>query len=290
MNKKHLLAIGLFMLISYNATAQFKKPLTSPRDRIQSSEARFNVGICGGGNFSTWLHINSPQAADWYLADYTPTPLNSIGYFGGIALEYMLSANQSVGLNALFSHHNISLGYINEHFPTGLNQHVRREYELNARHFAIEAYVPLTFYFPLSPKRTVMPYVFVAPRVSYILNAGSLAGRMGYTTTNLDINTMDTISSTTMVSAINDSTFRMLNVGATVGIGSEFRINTSNYYLIFKVDVSANMYGLSTFTKTDLQNEFNHLRYSADAQATVTFMLPIKKRLQGACMRWGEYD
>ena len=82
-----------------------------------------------------------------------------------------------------------------------------------------------------------------------------------------------------------------VKVGATVGVGSLFRINTSNYYFLVKFDVSANMNGIPTFKKGEVDNnEFNYLRFSTDAHATLTFMLPIKKQLKGACMDWGEYD
>ncbi len=286
MNKRNLLAICLLTLISISASAQFRKPLTSPRDRVQSSEARLNVGLLGGGNLTTWLHFDRPEASSWYLANYKPNMMNSLGFFGGIAIEYMTGLNHSLGLNVIYTQRNMALRYTNEKFPLGIENWVRREYALNAYYPTIEAYVPFTLYYPLNSKRTVMPYVFLAPRVSYILNGGG----MKYSYTNLNIETLDTISSAVSQAAISDSTYRMLNVGATLGLGSEFRITTSNYYLIFKFDMSASMYGLQTFTDIDLQNEFNHLRYAADAQATLTFLLPIKKRLKGACMKWGEYD
>ena len=287
MNKRIILAFSLFTLISFSASAQFRKPLTSPRDRVQSSEAKFNIGLFGGGSFTTKLHFHGAEASDWYLANYHPQlKLDELGFFGGLALEYMYGLNQSVGLNVLYAQHNMGIAYYNEHFPTGINQYVKRNYELTASYRAIEDYVPFTFYFPINSKRTILPYVFVAPRVSYLLNDGF----MTYNTTDLNVETLDTISSRTTSAFINDSTFKMLNVGLTLGAGSQFRINTANYYLIFKLDVSASMYGISTFTPTDLQNEFNHLRYISDANVTLTFMLPIKKRLKGACIKWGEYD
>ena len=89
----------------------------------------------------------------------------------------------------------------------------------------------------------------------------------------------------------NRSTYRALNVGATIGIGSLFRINAGNYYFLVKFDVSANVNGLPTYKNGETDNdEFKYLRYSTDAHATLTFMLPLKKQLQGACMNWGEYD
>ena len=271
------------MLAGLSASAQFRKPLTSPRDKVQSSEAKFNIGLFGGGNFTTWFHIHKPEASDWYLANYAPQL--KFGYFGGVAVEYMFTPNQSVGLNVLYAQHNMHINHTNNDFPIGLNQHVQRVHDLEAYYSAVEAYVPLTFYFPADSKRNIMPYVYVAPRVSY-----NLGGTMKHSWTDFDLNTRDTIASSFSELMISDTTYRMLNVGATVGAGSLFKINTNNYYFIVKFDVSANVNGISTFTGADLQNEFNHLRYNADAQATLTFMLPIKKRLKGACMKWGEYD
>ena len=82
----------------------------------------------------------------------------------------------------------------------------------------------------------------------------------------------------------------MFNIGVMAGVGTQFRLNTSNYYFLVKLDLSANVNTFQTFTKYDLLNPFNTMRYSADAHLTATFMLPIKKRLIGACIRWGEYD
>ena len=51
----------------------------------QVNDAKINIGILGGGNFTHWQHFDSSQASDWYLATYTPTL--RFGYFGGIAVE-----------------------------------------------------------------------------------------------------------------------------------------------------------------------------------------------------------
>lgn len=120
MNKRNLLAICLLTLISISASAQFRKPLTSPCDRVQSSEARLNVGLLGGGNLTTWLHFDRPEASSWYLANYKPNMMNSLGFFGGIAIEYMTGLNHSLGLNVIYTQRNMALRYTNEKFPSAL--------------------------------------------------------------------------------------------------------------------------------------------------------------------------
>lgn len=281
MKKQHIILSCLLVLICGTATAQFKKALPNMRGNGQASDARFNVGLIGGGDFTTWVHINSAQAADWYLANYKP--IIRFGYFGGIAAEYMLGKNLSVGLNAIYNQHNMGLSYLNDNFPTAFNQHMKRIYGLTADYRSIEVYVPVTYYINIGSKN-LMPYVYAAPRVSYILD-----GTMSYSRTDLTQN--DSIISIMLeTTTFNDSTYRKLNVGATVGVGAQVRINTSNYYFLVKFDLSANVNALQTFTEIDLLNEFNHLRFAADAYATVTFMLPLKKQLKGACMKWGEYD
>lgn len=293
-----ILFVSVFALFTLSVTAQknqqFKKAITSPRDHVESSDAKWNVGLVGGGNLTTWIHIHSFASSDWYLKNYNlfDTITNSLGYFGGISVERMLRKDLSVALNVVYAQHNVHLGFVNNEFPfqwDPVNQQVvygRITKGLKATYRAIEAYVPITYYIGLASKSSIAPYVYVAPRLSYILPDSSAI--MTYITTKQLENTV--ISTNNSVS-FNRSTYRLFNVGATVGVGSLFRINTSNYYFLFKFDISANINGLPTYKKGEVDNnEFNYLRYSADAHATLTIMLPLKKQLKGACMDWGEYD
>lgn len=294
-----ILFVSVFALLTYTATAQqFRKPLTSPRDRVESSDAKWNVGILGGGNLTTWLHFHSRESSSWFLKNYNvfDTITNSLGYFGGIGVERMLKSNLSVGLNVVYAKHSIQLGFVDDHFPIEWDNaasqinYGRIVKGFKANYHAIEVYVPITYYIGLSSKRNIVPYVFAAPRVSYLLP--DTTAKMTYTNSYYKNDANNTLISTTSNTVpFNRSTYRLVNVGATVGFGSLFRINTSNYYFLFKFDVSANMNSLPTFKKGEIaNNEFNYLRYSTDAHATLTFMLPIKKQLKGACMKWGEYD
>ena len=299
MKKQHIILTCLLVLICGTATAQFNKALPNARGNGQVNDAKVNIGLLGGGNFTHWQHFVSSQASDWYLATYKPTL--RFGYFGGIAVEYMWKNDLSIGLNVIYEQHNVGLNYINPNFPTSLNQYIKRNYDFTADYNSIEAYIPVTYYISTGSKN-LKPYFFVAPRFSYILG-----GTMSYTRTDTDqtgqvINTLNSTTEFTETSyasyygPINlfnneyELNLGMLNIGLMAGVGTQFRFNTSNYYFLLKLDLSANVNGFQTFTKYDLMNEFNHLRYSADAHLTATFMLPIKKRLIGACIRWGEYD
>ena len=294
-----VILVSAFAVFTLTASAQqFKKPLVSPRDRTLASDARFNIGVLGGANFTTWLHFHSPEASTWMLKSYNPEVLPSIGYFGGISLEYMITNNLSIGLNAIYAQHNMGLTYTDEHFPylwDNDNQNIvfiTRNKTFNAQYRSLEAYVPITFYINMGMKN-VKPYVFVAPRVAYLPTFLNDTSQMTAQSTYIsydDVTKPDTISSLASFVGFNTNTYQSLNAGLTVGVGSQFRINTANYYLLLKFDLSANMYALSTFTAADLENEFNYLRYTADAHATLTLQFPVKKRLKGACMKWGEYD
>lgn len=287
-----------FTLLTLTASAQFNKPITSPRDQIQSSEAKWNVGFFGGVNLTTWPHFHSLESYDWYVKNYNlfDTITNSMGYFGGIAVERKIKSDISIGLNVAYAQHNIQLGFVEESFPLewddeqGQINFGRIEKGFKANYRAIEAYLPLTYYIGLATKKNVVPYVYVAPRFSYVLN-DSLA-TMTHTAAyyrNDEDKTLISYSSNTV--PFNRSTYRTFNVGATLGLGSLFRINAGNYYFLVKLDVSANMNGLPTYKNGEVVNdEFKYLRFSTDAHATLTLLLPLKKQLQGACMKWGEYD
>ena len=291
--------VSVFTLLAITASAQqFRKPLNSPRDQVQSSEAKWNVGILGGGNLTTWLHFHSPEASHWYLQNYRifDTITNSLGYFGGIGAEYKIRKDLSVGLNAVYAQHRIQLAFENDHFPIEWDESQsqinsgRIVKGVKANYRCIEVYVPVTYYIGLASKNTVIPYVYAAPRVSYVLpdSLSTINNTTAYYKNDAN-NTLISYASNTV--QFNRSTYRRLNVGATIGVGSLFKINTSNYYFLVKFDISANMNGIPTYKSGEVENnEFNYLRFSTDAHATLTFMLPIKKQLKGACMEWGEYD
>ena len=298
MKKQHITVFFLLLFLCSTATAQFNKPITSPRDQVQSREAKWSVGILGGGNLTTWPHFHSREASDWYLTNYKlfDTLTHSLGYFGGVGVERKIKSNLSVGLNVVYAQHNIQLGFVDDHVPVEWDTDqsqinygtIIKGFKANYR--TIEAYIPFTYYLGLANNRKISPYVYVAPRVSYVLpdSKAKMVYTNGYYRNDAN-NTLISYSSDTI--PFNQSTYRKLNVGATLGAGSLFRIDLGNYYCVIKLDVSANMNGIPTYKDGEVANdEFKYLRFSTDAYATLSLMLPIKKPLQDACIRWGRYD
>lgn len=289
--KPIVLSVVLVML-SVTAFAQYRKPLPSGKYVGQQRDAAVNIGILGGTNFTYWYHARHPMAADWYLQDYQPQfkwDQFKLGYFGGIALEFMLSNNFSLGLNAVYNQHNLRMQYINEHFPSHWdNEHneivyIQRTYTLESEYKSVELYLPLTYYLTLPLNKNIKPYFYVAPRASYTLD-----GQMKLTKTDLLPDQQGDPITYPMGPEPFADTLRF-NYGATVGLGTQFKIDLDSYYLLMKFDVSANVYLRQTFNKMDLTNEFNYKRYFTDAQATFTFMLPLKKQLRDACYGFNYY-
>ena len=147
MKKQHIILTCLLVLICGTATAQFNKALPNARGNGQVNDAKVNIGLLGGGNFTHWQHFVSSQASDWYLASYKPTL--RFGYFGGIAVEYMWKNDLSFGLNVIYEQHNVGLNYLNENFPTNLNHHIKRNYDFTADYnsspISLSRHVSLTF-------------------------------------------------------------------------------------------------------------------------------------------------
>jgi hypothetical protein len=170
------------------------------------------------------------------------------------------------------------LEYINDKFPIGWNNGItysKRTYDLLAKYQSVALTLPLTYYF-FTVKDPVRPYLYVAPRLSYIIN--------GVIT--------ETITDATQSSnPLNNSEFEVLcpsnhielNVGATAGIGLQFRISMAYYYFLVKTEAFANWNFLNTFSEKQLENEFYNKRQDAEAAATITFIFPLKKSLKDAC-------
>lgn len=280
-------------LLTISASAQFRKPLPS-RNRGTASDAKLNIGIVGGGNLTKWLHFQNPNVPSLFPADYTQNYIQSIGYEGGIALEYLISKNFSVGLNAVYAEHNFLMEHLDDRFPYSWDSdnntilYAQKQNFFTTRYHSVEAYIPLTFFFNLPGSKSTKPYTFVAPRFSYVLPGGTMT--TGKTTTYGASSSSQPTTQTTQA-IIQKDTYTLINVGATVGLGSQFRFNTSNYYFMLKFDLSANMYALNTYNRIDMtMNQLNYRRYATDAHATLTFLLPVKKRLKDSCVKWGKFD
>lgn len=268
--------LALIMVqLTVEATAQFKKPLSKPKK--QSDEAMINIGIVAGPSITHWQHFNVAQAEEWFLMNYTPKL--KLGYTGGLFFEAILGKHLSVGINALYTQHNVHLEYINEKFPIGWDNGItysKRTYDLVANYQSVALSLPLTYYF-FTVKEPVRPYLYVAPRVSYIIN-GTVTETITDATSGAD-----PVKNSETEQPLCPSNHISLNVGATAGLGFQFRISMAYYYFLIKTEAYANWNFLNTFSEAQLNNEFNNKRQDADAAATITFVFPLKKSLKDAC-------
>ena len=284
------------------------------------NDAKFNIGVLGGVNLTSWLHFDGPSSGGMW-GNYSQVILEkdgklfdsgSLGYFGGLSAEYMISQKFSIGLNAVYARHNFRLEHSNDRYPIGWNtihnsiHYAERKDYFSAKYHSIEAYIPFTYYLILQSAKNVKPYGFVAPRVSYVFNQlpfnlGKTASQMTSGNTILDcyyplfhvlhaeqIHPGEHTTESTV--GFSKDNYRLLNVGATLGLGSQFRINTSSYYFLVKFDISANFNTLSTYSRADALLYHHKVRYSADAHASLTLQLPVKKVMKDACVKWGKYD
>lgn len=274
MMRKALRYILILVLVqlSVGTMAQFKKPLSKARK--QSDEAMFNLGIIAGPSVTHWHHFNINEADQWFLKNYTPKL--KLGYTGGLYFEAILNKHWSVGVNVYYTKHAISMQYINKQFPYGWDHGIlysERTYDLSADYQTVAATVPLTYYF-FNVKDPIRPYLYVAPRVSYII-----AGDFHQTIT--DSHLQNPVTNDTALLAPDNHIG--LNIGATLGVGLQFRISMEYYYFLVKAEALANWDFLNTFTEEQLKNEFYNKRQDANAAATITFIFPLKKSMKDAC-------
>lgn len=292
MKKTSFIFLLTFLLVGTAAQAQFRKPLQSPNSQLNSMEAKYNIGLTGGITSTYWLHFGGTKTK-------YHEPFN-FGIIGGLSVERMLDATNSVSVEGLYAMRNLKMNYEITNFPVALNENRDYYRQLDVDYQEVDAQVLLNHYFS---RGIIRPYVFVGPRVSVplsgkevwqkkeILNYGT--ENQQYSENNVSIDTIE----------ISAQSGRQWNVGLVAGAGVMFKLNVSNYYLIIKADVSGHAAVINSFSHEEISGESQNvigagyidpyllgMRFNTDVTAKVTFMFPLKKQLQGACMRWGEYD
>ena len=292
MKKTSFIFLLTFLLVGTAAQAQFRKPLQSPNSQLNSMEAKYNIGLTGGITSTYWLHFGGTKTK-------YHEPFN-FGIIGGLSVERMLDATNSVSVEGLYAMRNLQMNYEITNFPVALNENRDFYRQLDVDYQEVDAQVLLNHYFS---RGIIRPYVFVGPRVSVplsgkevwqkkeILNYGT--ENQQYSENNVSIDTIE----------ISAQSGRQWNVGLVAGAGVMFKLNVSNYYLIIKADVSGHAAVINSFSHEEISGESQNvigagyidpyllgMRFNTDVTAKVTFMFPLKKQLQGACMRWGEYD
>ena len=312
--KKTIAILSIFFFFGHFAQAQFKKPLQSASSKVNSSEALYNIGLIGGLNSTYWLHSGGTQTKYNY-------PFN-FGISGGLAIERMLNKSTSVSLEGYYAMRKVNLNYEVLNFPTHFprpdddgNRDFYRQLDVDFQEVNVQTLY--TYYLSTS---NIRPYIFIGPRVSVPLR-GNLHWQKimieGYGTASQHLNDHPDIDT---IVGMNEQNTWDCNIGLVAGAGVMFKLNVGNYYFLIKADVSAHAALaylsftnevpflhhaslLNSFTYDEKNNEDLHVvgagyidpyllgtRINTDATAKITLMFPLKKQLQGACIRWGEYD
>ena len=95
MKKSTIIILVTLLFIGGTAKAQFRKPLQSASNRVNSSEAKYNIGLSGGLTSTYWVHFGGTKTQ--YNAPF------NFGLIGGLTLERMINGNTSVSLEGYYA-------------------------------------------------------------------------------------------------------------------------------------------------------------------------------------------
>ena len=268
----------LCLMAALPLQAQFAKPLKS-RNINAINKSLWSVGITGSfaanDMIYTTMHTGEFQV---YLA---PT--------GGIAAEYNTMQGLGVGLDVSYvmrgTKEATSTTFLSN-FNTQTSAHVN--YEMSFK--GIEARIPVTLYF--GNGETVKPYVYLAPRVSVWLG-DSIRWERTYEDASY--------SPVVYTHAVDKGTMNPYDISVAAGFGICSRLMLGHMPLFIKFDVNYGISVLSTFSKEeiaadnegsetfvfhgwgDIEHEDLGRRHLQNAEARLTVLIPIKKRLKDAC-------
>ena len=208
MKKSHTILLLSLLLIGSTAKAQFNKPLQSPRNRVNSNEARYNIGLVGGLTTTQWFHFGGTETNYRHSMNISPV--------AGLYIERMLTNGNSIGLEGLYAMRNTQMSYDVANLPVAINESKDFYRQLDVDYQEVDVQVPFTHYFG---RRNLRPFVYAAPRVSI-----PLSGQMIWQKKEiLDYGTPDQHYSETGATIdtveMNAQNTRQFNVGLVVGGG-----------------------------------------------------------------------
>jgi len=276
--KKFNIIIALCLMAVLPLQAQFAKPLKS-RSINASNSSFISVGITG--SFAANDMIYTAMHKGEFQVYLGPT--------AGIAVEYNTMKNLGIGLDVSY----VMRGTKEATSSTFLSSYTtmttaRVNYEMSLK--GIEARIPVTLY--LGSDETVKPYVYLAPRVSLWLG-DSIRWKRTY----------DDASYAPVVytHAVDKGTMNPYDISVVAGLGVCSRIMLGQMPLFLKFDLNYGISVLSNFSKEeiaaanegsegfvfygfgDVEHEELGRRHLQNAEARLTILIPIKKRLKDAC-------
>lgn len=283
---KRLLAISIFLLLTFSLSAQgqYRKPLRSQKQGTNLAFSNYTFGVKLGCPWSILL--------DSELSKVTYS--GNLGYsFGLVAERYYQRI--SIGIEGLLSQKGTKM-YYDMPYQVSLTQNGIYHREFYMGYNVVSVRIPITYYFKGAIKDDkVIPYVFIAPQVDIPLafNATIRNGEFLYETppTQTTLTTYGDVANKSVSPVVTDA---LWNVSALAGVGIMARIPTESSAIIIKFDVAAN-YGLRNLAeegfimKKDpstgelVWKENAKTIRSHDAEANLTIIFPIKRKLRDAC-------
>ena len=276
--KKFNIIIALCLMVVLPLQAQFAKPLKS-RNLNASNSSFISVGITGSYAANDMIYTAMHKGE--FQVYHGPT--------AGIAVEYNTMKNVGIGLDVSY----VMRGAREATSSTFLSDYstmttARVNYQMSLK--GVEARIPVTLY--LGSGETVKPYVYLAPRVSVWLGDSIRWER-----------TYDDASYAPVVytHAVDKGTMNPYDISVVAGLGLCSRIMLGQMPLFLKFDVNYGISVLSTFSKEeiaaanegsetfvfygfgDVEHEDLGRRYLQNAEARLTILIPLKKRLRDAC-------
>lgn len=276
--KKSNIILALFLMVVLPLQAQFAKPL-KPRNYGAANKSRWYVGLTG--SFAANDMIYTAMNAGKFQVYLGPTV--------GIAAEFDAMNGLAVGLDVSYvmrgTKESTSTTFLSD-FNTLTSAHVNYEMSLKG----VEMRVPVTFYF--GSGESIKPYVYLAPRVSLWLGDSIRWER-----------TYDDASYAPVVykHAVDKNTMRPYDISVVAGLGLCGRLMIGQMPLLLKLDLNYGISVMSTFSQDeiaaategsesfvfygwgDIEHEELGRRHLQNAEARLTILIPLKKRLQDAC-------
>ena len=276
--KKSNIILALFLMVVLPLQAQFAKPL-KPRNYGAANKSHWYVGLTG--SFAANDMIYTAMNAGKFQVYLGPTV--------GIAAEFNAMNGLAVGLDVSYvmrgTKESTSTTFLSD-FNTLTSAHVNYEMSLKG----VEMRVPVMLYFGSGDN--LKPYVYLAPRVSLWLGDSIRWER-----------TYDDASYAPVVykHAVDKNTMRPYDISVVAGLGLCGRLMIGQMPLLLKLDLNYGISVMSTFSQDeiaaategsesfvfhgwgDIEHEELGRRHLQNAEARLTILIPLKKRLQDAC-------
>lgn len=276
-----LFIVSLLPFTSLYAQVGGKKPLTQ-KNYANSNASGISVGVKAGGVCNDLIYSSVKQAKARGL----------FGPIAGIAFEWNASNVFSVGFDALYAVHG-GRKAIDSEFQTSFTETNTAQVDYRMTMNCVDFRIPLTCY--LGYESDTRAYCFIAPNFSLVLN-GNIEWHRTYLNENAFVNALDYEVPLTKANA------RPYEISVVAGIGVCRRFQINQLKMLVKVDLAYDFGLMNDFSDAELNHEVTFVGWGGSDQESLgtrhmqalelkaSLMIPIKKPLKDACVRWGEYD